>query len=103
MVGDKRSFSQRWASYDVVFQRRILPKPTRKSRTKNKQKRPRSRTLTAVHDAILEDLVFPSEIVGKRIRVKQDCSRLIKIHLDKAQQNNVEHKVSPRRCDRIFR
>uniref|UniRef100_A0A3B4YVS1 40S ribosomal protein S7 n=1 Tax=Seriola lalandi dorsalis TaxID=1841481 RepID=A0A3B4YVS1_SERLL len=75
------------------FQRRILPKPTRKSRTKNKQKRPRSRTLTAVHDAILEDLVFPSEIVGKRIRVKLDSSRLIKVHLDKAQQNNVEHKV----------
>uniref|UniRef100_A0A8D0NCC2 40S ribosomal protein S7 n=1 Tax=Sus scrofa TaxID=9823 RepID=A0A8D0NCC2_PIG len=76
-----------------VLQRRILPKPTRKSRTKNKQKRPRSRTLTAVHDAILEDLVFPSEIVGKRIRVKLDGSRLIKVHLDKAQQNNVEHKV----------
>uniref|UniRef100_A0A8C5PK73 40S ribosomal protein S7 n=1 Tax=Leptobrachium leishanense TaxID=445787 RepID=A0A8C5PK73_9ANUR len=73
--------------------RRILPKPTRKSRTKNKQKRPRSRTLTTVHDAILEDLVFPSEIVGKRIRVKLDGSRLIKVHLDKAQQNNVEHKV----------
>ncbi|XP_004686145.2 PREDICTED: 40S ribosomal protein S7 [Condylura cristata] len=54
---------------------------------------PRSRTLTAVHDAILEDLVFPSEIVGKRIRVKLDGSRLIKVHLDKAQQNNVEHKV----------
>ncbi|XP_023250099.1 40S ribosomal protein S7 [Seriola lalandi dorsalis] len=81
-------------SEDVFdFQRRILPKPTRKSRTKNKQKRPRSRTLTAVHDAILEDLVFPSEIVGKRIRVKLDSSRLIKVHLDKAQQNNVEHKV----------
>ncbi|XP_037837618.1 40S ribosomal protein S7 [Kryptolebias marmoratus] len=54
---------------------------------------PLSRTLTAVHDAILEDLVFPSEIVGKRIRVKLDSSRLIKVHLDKAQQNNVEHKV----------
>uniref|UniRef100_A0A3P9P8C7 40S ribosomal protein S7 n=1 Tax=Poecilia reticulata TaxID=8081 RepID=A0A3P9P8C7_POERE len=51
------------------------------------------RTLTSVHDAILEDLVFPSEIVGKRIRVKLDSSRLIKVHLDKAQQNNVEHKV----------
>ena len=49
--------------------------------------------MTAVHDAILEDLVFPSEIVGKRIRVKLDGSRLIKVHLDKAQQNNVEHKV----------
>uniref|UniRef100_A0A8C5MKC2 40S ribosomal protein S7 n=1 Tax=Leptobrachium leishanense TaxID=445787 RepID=A0A8C5MKC2_9ANUR len=57
------------------------------------QKRPRSRTLTVVHDAILEDLVFPSEIVGKRIRVKLDGSRLIKVHLDKAQENNVEHKV----------
>lgn len=55
---------------------------------------PLSRTLTSVHDAILEDLVFPSEIVGKRIRVKMDSSRLIKVHLDKAQQNNVEHKVS---------
>lgn len=38
--------------------------------------------------------MFPSEIVGKRIRVKLDSSRLIKVHLDKAQQNNVEHKVS---------
>ncbi|KAG9494563.1 hypothetical protein GDO78_002082 [Eleutherodactylus coqui] len=46
-----------------------------------------------LHDAILEDLVYPSEIVGKRIRVKLDGSRLIKVHLDKAQQNNVEHKV----------
>src|SRR5437016_12714144 len=27
------------------------------------------------------------------IRVKLDGSRLIKVHLDKAQQNNVEHKV----------
>uniref|UniRef100_A0A3Q3MXU2 40S ribosomal protein S7 n=1 Tax=Mastacembelus armatus TaxID=205130 RepID=A0A3Q3MXU2_9TELE len=91
-----RELEKKFSGKHVVFiaQRRILPKPTRKSRTKNKQKRPRSRTLTAVHDAILEDLVFPSEIVGKRIRVKQDSSRLIKVHLDKAQQNNVEHKVS---------
>ena len=72
---------------------RILPKQTRKSYRKNKQKLPRSCTLVAVHDSILEDLVFPSEIVGKRIRVKLDGSRLIKVHLDKAQQNNVEHKV----------
>uniref|UniRef100_A0AAZ3P002 40S ribosomal protein S7 n=2 Tax=Oncorhynchus TaxID=8016 RepID=A0AAZ3P002_ONCTS len=91
-----RELEKKFSGKHVVFvaQRRILPKPTRKSRIKNKQKRPRSRTLTAVHDAILEDLVFPSEIVGKRIRVKLDSSRLIKVHLDKAQQNNVEHKVS---------
>uniref|UniRef100_A0A8W8L2A2 40S ribosomal protein S7 n=1 Tax=Magallana gigas TaxID=29159 RepID=A0A8W8L2A2_MAGGI len=72
--------------------RRILPKPTRKTR-KSKQKRPRSRTLTAVHDAMLEDLAFPAEIVGKRIRIKLDGSRLIKVHLDKNQQTNIEHKV----------
>merc|ERR1711973_988952 len=76
----------------VVAQRRILPKPTRKTRSQ-KQMRPRSRTLTAVHDAILEDLAFPSEIVGKRIRVKLDGSRLIKVHLDKNQQTNVDHKL----------
>jgi len=47
-----------------------------------------------VHDAILEDLCYPSEIVGKRIRIKLDGTRLIKVHLDKAQQTNVEHKVN---------
>uniref|UniRef100_A0A2K6SVK3 40S ribosomal protein S7 n=1 Tax=Saimiri boliviensis boliviensis TaxID=39432 RepID=A0A2K6SVK3_SAIBB len=85
-----RELEKKFSGKHVVFiaQRRILP-----NRTKNKQKRPRSCTLTAVHDAILEDLVFPSEIVGKRIHVKLDGSRLIKVHLDKAQQNNVEHKV----------
>uniref|UniRef100_A0A2K5PT30 40S ribosomal protein S7 n=1 Tax=Cebus imitator TaxID=2715852 RepID=A0A2K5PT30_CEBIM len=85
-----RELEKKFSGKHVVFitQRRILP-----NHTKNKQKRPRSRTLTAVHDAILEDLVFPSEIVGKRIRMKLDGSRLIKVHLDKAQQNNVEHKV----------
>merc|ERR1711962_567649 len=34
----------------IVAQRRILPKPTRKTRNQ-KQMRPRSRTLTAVHDS----------------------------------------------------
>jgi small subunit ribosomal protein S7e len=52
-----------------------------------------SRTLTSVYDAILEDLVFPAEIVGKRIRVKLDGAQLIKVHLDKNQQTNIEHKV----------
>lgn len=53
-----------------------------------------SRTLTWVYDAILDDLVFPAEIVGKRIRVKLDGKQILKVHLDKTQQTNIEHKVN---------
>merc|ERR1711909_196844 len=90
-----RELEKNFSGKHVVFiaRRRILPKPTRKTRRKNKQKRPRSRTLTSVHEAILDDLTFPAEIVGKRIRVKLDGSRQIKVHLDKNQQTNIEHKM----------
>merc|ERR1711909_164222 len=89
-----RELEKKFSGKHVVFiaQRRILPKPTRKTRRKNKQKRPRSRTLTSVQDAVLDDL-YPAEIVGKRIRIKLDGSRLVKVHLDKNQQTNIEHKL----------
>merc|ERR1712212_397169 len=90
-----RELEKKFNGKPVVFiaQRRILPKPSRKDKKPNKQKRPRSRTLTSVHEAMLEDLCFPAEIVGKRIRTKLDGSKLFKVHLDKSQQNNVEHKL----------
>ena len=47
----------------------------------------------SVHQAILDDLVSPAEIVGKRTRIRLDGSRLFKVHLDKNQQTNIEHKV----------
>ncbi|XP_037929451.1 40S ribosomal protein S7-like, partial [Teleopsis dalmanni] len=66
----------------VIGERKILPKPTRK--------RPLSTNLTAVY-FILEDLVFPAEIVGKRIRAKLDGTQIIKVHLDKNLQTTIEH------------
>ncbi|CAB0030248.1 unnamed protein product [Trichogramma brassicae] len=90
-----RELEKKFSNRHVMFvgERRILPKQTRKTRSQNKQKRPRSRTLTAVYDALLEDLVYPVEIVGKRTRVKLDGSQLIKVHLDKNEQTNIDHKV----------
>merc|ERR1711903_270314 len=46
------------------------------------QVRPMSRTLTAVHEAILGDLVYPANISGKRIRMSLDGDKLIKVSLD---------------------
>lgn len=77
----------------VIAKRTILPKKSKNSIVKTTQKRPISRTLTAVHDSILEDLVFPAEIVGKRFRIKPDGSRIIKVHLDRGNQTYVEHKI----------
>merc|ERR1712227_898139 len=89
-----RELEKKFSGKHVVFiaQRKILAKPTRKA-NKLKQKRPRSWTLVAVHNSVLDDMVYPAEIVGKRTRIRLDGSRLFKVHLDKTQQTNIEHKT----------
>lgn len=79
----------------IVASRRILPRPKRsnRSRTSQTQKRPRSRTLTAVHDAILTDLVYPVEIVGKRIRTREDGSKLFKVVLDEKERGGIDYRL----------
>jgi small subunit ribosomal protein S7e len=76
----------------IIAQRTILGKGYARS-SKTSGPRPRSRTLTAVQEAILDDLVFPTEIVGKRTRVRLDGSKTLKVFLDPKDQVNVETKL----------
>lgn len=76
----------------IVANRTILKAPTKKNRIAQ-QRRPRTRTATAVHEAILDDLVFPSEIVGKSVRVKLDNSRVIKVQLDPKDRERSKNKT----------
>jgi small subunit ribosomal protein S7e len=55
---------------------------------------PRDKTLTAVYDAYLEDLLHPATIVGKRVRYPKGKSRLFKVHVDPIDRDLVEDKVS---------
>jgi len=70
----------------IVFipERVILPKSH--ARKKGNQQRPRSRTLTSVHNAILEDIVYPGKIVGKRTRYKKDGTRRLIVEVDQAKE-----------------
>jgi small subunit ribosomal protein S7e len=95
----------------LIIQRRIIRKPPRGSR-KALQHRPVSRSVSAVHKAILDDLVYPSEVVGKRIRYRVDGSSVLKMyalfthpltsehltnsfysHLDPKDKQNIENKL----------
>ncbi|KAI3614702.1 hypothetical protein CBS9595_003973 [Malassezia furfur] len=88
-----RELEKKFSDHHVVFvgQRRILPKPSSHSRAK--QPRPRSRTLSWVQDAILDDLVFPTEITGKRTRVATDGSKQIRAALDSKDATSLEYKL----------
>ena len=55
--------------------------------------RPRSRTLKNVQDNLLDDLLFPTEIAGKRTKVKTDGSRLLKVIVAKKDQDAIEGKT----------
>jgi small subunit ribosomal protein S7e len=44
--------------------------------------RPRSRTLTSIHEAILDDIVAPHQIGGKRTKVSPDAPKILKVLLD---------------------
>merc|ERR1711948_143973 len=89
-----RELEKKFNKKHLVFvaNRTILDKNFRR---KGLKVRPRSRTLTSVHESILEDIVGPTEIVGKRTRIGVDGSKVMKVNLDPKdkEKENVEAKL----------
>ncbi|KAL6185436.1 hypothetical protein ACLB2K_041569 [Fragaria x ananassa] len=86
-----RELEKKFSGKDVILiaTRRIVRPPKKGSAAQ----RPRTRTLTAVHEAMLEDVVAPAEIVGKRTRYRLDGSKIMKVFLDPKERNNTEYKL----------
>jgi len=75
----------------IVAQRTILS--PNYIRSHPGQIRSRSRTLTAVHTAVLDDIVYPTQIVGKRTRFRADGTKLLKVYLDPKDVKEVDYKL----------
>ncbi len=58
-----------------------------------KQIIPKSRTLTAVYDSILEDLISPANVIGKRFRYRLNGTQLGKIFLSEESRAFLEDKI----------
>ena len=88
-----RELEKKFGKFFVfVAQRRILKRDQPNNQVK-RQKRPYSRTVTAVHDGFLEDICYPADIAGRRERHKIDGSVLFKVLLNKSDAANVENRV----------
>ena len=46
-----------------------------------------------MHDAILSDLVYPVEIVGKRTRTTEDGKKNLKVVLDEKERGGVDYRL----------
>lgn len=57
--------------------------------------RPRSRTLTSIHESILDDIVAPLQIGGKRTRMAADSTKMLKVILDvkEKERDSIQEKL----------
>ncbi|KAF8324460.1 40S ribosomal protein S7 [Cantharellus anzutake] len=83
-----RELEKKFSDHHVVFvgQRQVIPKTGGKNHLY-------SRTVTSVQTRILEDLVYPTDIVQKRTRYAVDGTRLIRVFLDPKDATSLEYKL----------
>merc|ERR1719359_1732862 len=90
-----RELEKKFSKKHIIFvaQRTILDLNFRR---KGLKVRPRSRTLTSVHESIMEDIVGPTEIVAKRTRCTVDGGKVLKVFLNQKdkERDNMEDKLS---------
>jgi len=53
----------------------------------------RSRTMKAVHEAVLEDICFPADICGRRVRQLTDGSKHLKVYLETKDQDKTKNRI----------
>lgn len=58
------------------------------------KKVPRHQTLSNVNDALLEDLLYPATIVGKRTRFPKGKNRVFKVFVDPLDRESIEYKTN---------
>ena len=75
----------------------LIPKRKRVNgkeyRTYVSKKVPRDKTLTAVFDGYLDDILYPATIVGKRVRYPVGKTRVYKVIIDPLDKESVEYRI----------
>jgi small subunit ribosomal protein S7e len=74
----------------LVASRNIQSRWIKKNKT---QKRPFSRTLTSVQEALLTELLLPGVIISDRVRVRLDGTSVRKLTVDKSEQHFLEERT----------
>lgn len=73
----------------IVLERKIV---SEKMSALSGKPRKRSQTVAKVHEELLDDVLFPTEIVGKRTKVSGG-KKLVRIYLSSNDQINVQPKL----------
>lgn len=81
------------SSIVIVGKRRAFPKTPIRGR-RYASIRPTGRTLRAVNDGLLEDVVYPTSIVGKRVHYDLKGGQVTHVYLDHNDRTRVEERLN---------